>query len=282
MVSLTRIAKQTGLIGLMGLGMTAPALADQPRDWQLGFQDAVTPVMVAINDFHNLLLWITIGITLFVFALLAIVFIRFNERANPTPKTFSHNTALEIAWTLVPIFILVGIAIPSMKLLYLQDVIPPAEFTIKATGQQWHWVYEYPDHGGFEFLADMVPEEDLEEGQPRLLTATESVVVPVNATVRVLVTASDVIHNWAMPSFGIKLDAVPGRINETWFRVTEEGTYYGQCSELCGMDHAFMPIQVEVVSQEEFDIWIAEQRELAGLPAEMPTNEIDVAAATQD
>jgi len=272
-VSLSRIAKQICLIGLMIIGVTGPALADQPRDWQLGFQESVTPVMTLITDFHNLLLWIITAITLFVFLLLTIVMIRFNERSNPKPSKFTHHTMLEVVWTLVPIIILVVIAIPSMQLLYLQDDLSQQEmdFTIKATGYQWYWGYEYPDHG-VDFLANMVA-----DGEPRLLETDNAVVVPVGATVRVVVTAADVIHNWAVPAFGTKMDAVPGRINETWFRADVEGTYYGQCSELCGQRHAFMPIQVEVVSQAEFDAWVQEQGGTAIAHSEQET--IDVAAA---
>ncbi len=281
-MSLSRIAKQIGLIGLMMFGVTGSALADQPREWQLGFQEAVTPVMTMVTDFHNLLLWIIIGITIFVFALLGIIFVRFNARANPVASTFTHNTMLEVIWTLVPIIILVVITIPSMRLLYLQDVIPEADFTVKATGYQWYWGYQYPDHGGIEYLANMVPTDELQEGQPRLLATDNPVVVPVGATVRLVVTAADVIHNWAMPAFGIKIDAVPGRINESWFRADVEGTYYGQCSELCGQRHAFMPIQVEVVSQEEFQAWILTQGGEMPQVSDAQTETIDVAAATQD
>lgn len=276
-MSLSRIAKQLGLIGLMIFGVTGSAFADQPRNWQLGYQEAVTPVMEKITSFHNLLLWITIGITIFVFVLLAIVMIRFNERANPVPRKFTHNTFLEVIWTLGPILVLVGILVPSMQLLRLQDQIPPAEFTIKATGYQWYWGYEYPDQGGFDYLANMVPEDELQDGQPRLLATDNAVVVPVGANVRMLVTAADVIHNWAIPAFGVKMDAVPGRINETWFRADVEGTYYGQCSELCGQRHAFMPIQVEVVSREEFNTWIREQG--GTVMTQTTTDEIDVASA---
>jgi len=279
-VSLSRTLKQLFLIGLIGLVTTGAAFAAGPEPWQIDFQPAVTPVMQEINSFHTLLLWIITAIAGFVLLLMIFVFLRFNSRVNPEPQKFSHNTLLEVVWTAVPVLILVLIAIPSMRLLFLQEVTPEADFTIKTTGYQWYWGYEYPDHGIGEFFSNMVPEEDLAEGEPRLLATDNDVVVPVGATVRVLVTAGDVIHNWAMPSFGIKMDAVPGRINETWFRVLEEGTYYGQCSELCGQRHAFMPIEVHVVSQSEFDTWVSEQ---GGAPlAQIESEPVDVAEAAQN
>lgn len=240
--------------------MTAAAGAfatpGQPTDGNLGFQPAVTPIANRIHEFHDLLLWIIIPITLFVMGLLLWVIIRYNRKANPTPSKNSHNTLLEVVWTAVPILILVVIAIPSFPLLYFQDEIPEADFTIKATGYQWYWSYEYPDQEVPEFFSNMVAEEDLQEGQLRNLSVDYPLVVPAGATVRLQVTAADVIHNWAMPAFGTKMDAIPGRINEAWFQVNEEGTYYGQCSELCGIRHAFMPIEVHAVSQDAFDAWV--------------------------
>ncbi|WP_233352714.1 cytochrome c oxidase subunit II [Maricaulis alexandrii] len=232
------------------------ATPGQPTDGNLGFQPAVTPIANRIHEFHDLLLWIIIPITLFVMGLLLWVIIRYNRKANPTPSKNSHNTLLEVVWTAVPILILVVIAIPSFPLLYFQDEIPEADFTIKATGYQWYWSYEYPDQEVPEFFSNMVAEEDLQEGQLRNLSVDYPLVVPAGATVRLQVTAADVIHNWAMPAFGTKMDAIPGRINETWFQVEEEGIYYGQCSELCGIRHAFMPIEVHAVSQDAFDAWV--------------------------
>lgn len=251
-----------------GRALAAPGIA---RDWQLGFQDAVTPVMREITDFHNLVLIIITAVTAFVLVLLLIVMVRFNARSNPVPSRTTHNTLIEVVWTIAPILILLTIAIPSFRLLYLQRNIPEADMTIKATGVQWNWRYEYPDHGGFEYDSYIVEDEDLQPGQPRLLTVDNDVVVPVNKTVRVIVTADDVIHNWAMPSFGIKMDAVPGRLNETWFRAEQTGTFHGQCSELCGVRHAYMPITVRVVSEEEFDAWAEQAREeFAAAPAASP------------
>ncbi|MCR9130007.1 MAG: cytochrome c oxidase subunit II [Alphaproteobacteria bacterium] len=230
-----------------------------PVDGEMGFQAAATPVMENITWFHNMLLWIITAISLLVLGLLVWVIVRYNAKSNPTPSKFSHNTLVEVVWTAAPIVILIIIAVPSFQLLYYQDTIPESDFTIKTTGYQWNWGYEYPDHGGFEYFSNMVADEDI-AAHPfeahRNLTTDLPVVVPAGATVRVEVTAADVIHNWAMPAFGIKMDAIPGRLNETWFRVDEPGIYYGQCSELCGVRHAFMPIEVHVVPQDVFDAWV--------------------------
>jgi len=240
--------------GLIGGGM---AIAQVAEEWQLGFQDAATPVMERIISFNNVLLWGCIVISAFVFILLMIIVFRFNRKRNPEPQKWSHNTLIEIAWTVVPVAILVAIAIPSLRLLYYQDRAADAEMTIKAIGHQWYWSYEYPDIGeDITFDAVMIPDEEIGEGQYRLLETDERVIVPVNTTIRMLITGADVIHSWAVPAFGVKLDAVPGRINETWFRATKEGVFYGQCSELCGAFHGFMPIAVEVVSKEAFAEWV--------------------------
>lgn len=265
-----RLLNGLGTVLAAGLAVSSgSALAGQPVPWQMGFQAAATPIMEQTHDFHNLLLVIITLISVFVLALLLYTSWRFSARRNPVPSKTTHNTVIELLWTVVPVVILVVIAVPSFRLLYAQDVIPEADLTVKTIGHQWYWSYEYPDHGDFRFDAFMVPEGDLKPGQPRLLETDTEVVVPVNATVRLIVTASDVIHAWAIPAFGVKIDAVPGRLNETWFRVLREGTYYGQCSELCGTNHAFMPIKVRAVSQEEFDKWVEEARQkyAAGAPA---------------
>ena len=230
---------------------------------QLGFQEAASPVMERIVSFHDLLLWIITLITIFVLVLLAYVCVRFKASNNPTPSKRTHNAMLEIAWTAIPVLILVVIAIPSFKLLYYSDVVEEADMTIKAIGRQWYWSYEYPDHGNFTFDAFMIADEDIDAdaGQKRLLETDYRVVVPVGTNIRLLTTASDVIHSWAMPAFGVKLDAVPGHVNEVWFRVDEPGTYYGQCSELCGAYHGFMPIALEAVSKEEFEAWTKQAEE---------------------
>ena len=266
-----RNALGRGLAALAAwLGLVGAATAAAPTPWQLGFQPAATPIMREITDLHNLLLVIITVITLFVLGLLVYVIWRFGEKRNPTPSRTTHNTLLEIAWTVIPVLILLFIAVPSFALLYRSDVIPKADLTIKATGHQWYWEYEYPDHGGFSFDSNMVEDADLEPGQKRLLEVDNRIVVPVGKTVRLIVTSAPdgVLHAWAVPAFGVKIDAVPGRLNETWFRAEREGTYYGQCSELCGVRHAFMPIRVDVVSEGAFQAWLAEaRREFAGAPA---------------
>ncbi len=231
------------------------AALGQPTPWQMDLQDSASPVMQDIASFHTFLLWIIAAISAFVLALLLIVIVRFNARANPTPSRTTHNTLLEILWTIVPVVILAVIAVPSFRLLFFQLNVPKPDLTVKATGKQWFWTYSYPD-SKFEFDSLMVPEKDLKPGQLRLLAVDNEMVVPVNKVVHVLVTGADVIHSFTVPSFGIRIDAVPGRLNETWFKATVEGTFYGQCSELCGKDHAFMPIAVRVVKQNEFDTWL--------------------------
>lgn len=239
-----------------------PALAGsgQPTNWQLGFQQSATPVMENITWFHNFLLVVITVITVFVLALLVTIAVRFNAKANPTPSRTTHNTLLEVVWTVVPVIILVAIAVPSFRLLFFQLTIPQADVTIKATGKQWFWTYTYPDHGKFEFDSLMLQDKDRKPDQPRLLAVDNELVVPVNKTVRVQVIGADVIHAFAVPSFGIKIDAIPGRLNETWFKAEREGVYYGQCSELCGKDHAFMPIAVRVVKETDFNAWVEQAK----------------------
>ena len=233
----------------------ALAATGQPEPWQLGMQKGATPVMDNIIWFHDFLLYVISAIALFVLALLIIIVVRFNARSNPVPSRTTHNTAIEVIWTVVPVLILVTIAVPSFRLLFFQLNAPKADVTVKATGKQWFWSYSYPD-SKFEFDSIMVQDKDLKPGQPRLLSVDNEMVVPVNKVVHVLTTGADVIHSWAVPSFGVKIDAIPGRINETWFKAEREGTYYGQCSELCGRDHAFMPIVVHVVSEKDYAAWV--------------------------
>ena len=232
------------------------ALANQPKDWQLGFQIPASDGMRDIVNFHNnLLLPIIIAISVFVLFLMLYACVRFRASANPNPSKRTHNVTVEILWTLIPCLILIVMAVPSFKILYKQDTIPKADLTIKAIGYQWYWGYEYPDEN-IIFDSYMIEEKDLKEGQPRLLAVDNEVVVPVNKVIKVLITANDVLHAWALPSFGVKRDAMPGRINETWFKAEKVGTYYGQCSELCGVKHAFMPITVRVVTEEEYNLWL--------------------------
>jgi len=234
--------------------------ANQPKQWQLGFQDAASQSMRDIVSFHNnILLPVIIAISVFVLFLMIYTCIRFRASRNPNPSKTTHNVTVEVLWTLIPCLILIVMAVPSFKILYKQDTIPKVDLTIKAVGYQWYWEYEYPDEN-IIFESYMIKEEELKENQPRLLTVDNEVVVPVNKVVKVLITANDVLHAWALPSFGVKRDAVPGRINETWFKAEKVGTYYGQCSELCGIQHAFMPITVRVVTDEEYAIWLAEAK----------------------
>jgi len=234
--------------------------ANQPKNWQLGFQDSASQGMTEIVSFHNnILLPVIIAISVFVLFLMIYVCIRFRASRNPNPSKTTHNVAVEVLWTLIPCLILIVMAVPSFKILYKQDTIPKADVTVKAVGYQWYWGYEYPDEN-IIFESYMIKEDELKDNQPRLLTVDNEVVVPVNKVVKVLITANDVLHAWALPSFGVKRDAVPGRINETWFKAEKVGTYYGQCSELCGIQHAFMPITVRVVTDEEYAIWLAEAK----------------------
>ena len=231
-------------------------LANQPKEWQLGFQKSASQGMSDIVWFHDyMLLPVIAAIMVFVLFLIGYACIRFRASRNKEASTTSHNTTIEVLWTLIPCLILTVLAVPSFKVLYSQDEIPKADVTIKAIGYQWYWGYEYPDEN-IIFDSYMIDEKDLKEGQPRLLTVDNEVYVPVNKVVKVMITANDVLHAWALPSFGVKRDAVPGRINETWFKADRTGTFYGQCSELCGIKHAFMPITVNVVTEEEYSEWL--------------------------
>jgi cytochrome c oxidase subunit 2 len=264
---------------LIGLAVgSGEAGAAQPEPWQLGFQPAASPVMGQVESLHDLLLWIITLISIFVLALLLYACMRFRAARNASPSRRTHHTLLEITWTALPVLILVVIAIPSFKLLYFMDRVHEPEMTIKAIGHQWYWSYEYPDDGNFAFDAYMVDEADLQEGQLRLLTTDNALVLPVDTDIRVLITATDVLHSWAVPAFGVKTDAVPGRVNETWVRIEEPGMYYGQCSELCGDFHGFMPIMVRAVGKEEFEAWTQLAREQFARAGDA---EVDVAGREQ-
>ena len=257
---------------------TALAGLGQPTPWQMGLQDSASPIMDDISSFNTFLTWVTTAIAVFVLVLLGIIIVRFNARRNPVPSRTTHNTPLEIIWTIVPVIILVLIAVPSFRLLFLELDVPKPDLTVKATGKQWFWSYSYPDNGNFEFDSLAVAEKDLKAGQPRLLTVDNEMVVPVNKVVHVLVTGADVIHSFTVPSFGIRIDAVPGRLNETWFKATKEGMFYGQCSELCGKDHSFMPIAVKVVDENAFNTWAsAAKQKYADTDSAPPPNTLAAA-----
>lgn len=254
-----------GLAMAASLPFAGAVRAEEPHNWQIYFQESASPIMTQIREFNYWLQIVIALIAAFVLALLVIVITRFNARANPVPSRTSHNTAIEVLWTVVPVLILVGIAIPSFSLLFNQydpgrviaDYDPATAVTIKATGNQWSWTYTYPDNGGIELYSNPIPDDALAPGQPRLLAADYPMVVPVNTVIRLQATSdpTGVIHAVAIPAFGVKLDAVPGRITEMWFLAEREGTFYGQCSELCGLNHYNMPIEVRVVSKEQFDQW---------------------------
>jgi cytochrome c oxidase subunit II len=259
-------------LAVAGLGSGARAEMGQPSPWEINFQPAASPIMETIHSFHLFLLVIVSVIMVFVMVLLAICILRFNARANPEPSRATHSTPLEIIWTVVPVFILIAIAIPSFRLLYDQLDIPKADLTVKATGTpQWTWTYAYPDNGNFSFDSTMLQDNERKPGQPRLLAVDNEMVVPVNKIVRMQITADGIIHSFTVPAFGIKIDAIPGRLNETWFKATHAGMFYGQCSELCGRNHAFMPIAVRVVSEQAFAAWIEEAKKKYAQAPDRPT-----------
>lgn len=262
----SRIWNRLALTGALALGGGGEAWAGigQPSPWQMNLQGAVTPVAEFIRDLHNGVLWVIAAICLFVLALIITIVVRFNETKNPVPSKTTHNTMLEIAWTVIPVLILVGIAIPSFRLLKFQLELPKPDVVIKAIGNQWYWSYEYPKEqgGGFKFDSYMLAREDaVKAGQPALLAVDNEVVLPAGKIVQIQVVGADVIHNFAMPSFGVRMDAIPGRLNTTWFTTEREGIYYGQCSRLCGSNHAFMPIAIRIVSPEAYTAWLAEAKQ---------------------
>lgn len=270
---------------LTAMLMTTPAFATlgQPVPGGIDLQEAASPMKEQMHWFHDsLLMPIISAIVLFVFVLLLIVIIRFNAKANPVPSKTSHNVMLEVIWTLVPVLILILVAIPSMKLLYFVDRTHDAEMTVKVTGYQWYWGYEYPDNKIENFMSNMIADKDIKAGQVRLLETDAPLVLPVDTNVRILTTASDVIHSWAVPALGVKLDAIPGRLNETWVRIEKEGTFYGQCSQLCGQNHAFMPIQIRAVSKAAFAEWVKKQGGVMPAPADAAKAKADAAPAAAE
>jgi cytochrome c oxidase subunit 2 len=271
LVAMGRAAKRAALAALLGLVSASAFAADhvvEPHPWQLGFQEAATPVKERIAGLHSELLVIITLIALFVMGLLVYVMVRFNARANPTPSRTTHNTLIEVLWTVVPVLVLVIIAIPSFQLMYYMDRTQQADMTVKVTGHQWYWTYEYPDDQNPDksvgFDSNLIQEDQLKPGQKRLLDVDNRLVVPVGTNIRVLIAGSDpAMHSWFMPSFGVQMYAVVGRTNESWFNVVREGVYYGQCNQICGINHAFMPIVVEAVSKDAFAKWIDEKRKTA-------------------
>jgi cytochrome c oxidase subunit 2 len=248
-------------ISVLGIGaVAAVAWAAEPKPWELGMQPPATPVKDRLSAFHDELLIIITLITVFVLSLLVYVMWRFNHRRNPVPSRTSHNTIIEMLWTVVPVLVLVIIAIPSFKLMYYMDRVPNPEMTIKVTGHQWYWSYEYPDQGGLAFDSNVIPEDQLQPGQKRLLDVDNPLVVPADTIIRVLVTGTDVIHSWFVPSFGVQEYAIVGRLNESWMKIEHAGTYYGQCNQICGVNHAFMPIKVEAISKVAFQHWLVDAK----------------------
>ena len=274
---LAAIAASAG--GVLASAGAAWAGLGQPTPWQMDLQDSASPVMQDVADFHTFLLWVIAVICAVVLGLLLTCIVRFNARANPTPSRTTHNTPIEIIWTIVPVIILALIAVPSFRLLFVQTQVPTPDLTVKVTGKQWLWSYSYPDNGNFEFNSLMVQDKDLKPGQPRLLAVDNEMVVPINKIVHVLVTGADVIHSFAVPSFGIRMDAIPGRVNETWFKATIEGVFYGQCSELCGKDHAFMPIAVRVVNEGDFNTWLNTAKQKYAIDNDAAHNALAATAA---
>ena len=245
-------------LALLSLG-AAPALADHPHPWGIWTQAPASPIMDRLETLHNWITGIIVIITVLVFALLGYVIFKFNHKAHPTPSTRTHNAPLEVIWTIIPVVILVGIAFPSFSLLYAEDHAPDAKLTLKATGHQWYWSYSFPDYNvGFD--ANVKQDSDLKDGDYRLLSTDVPLVLPIGVDIRIIATADDVIHDWAVPAFGVKIDAVPGRLNETWTRIEREGQYFGQCSQLCGINHGFMPIDVQAVTADKFEAWLEEHK----------------------
>ncbi len=282
---------KAGFLGSVGAGLAASAaVAALPQDRGIGFQPAATEVMRDVTTLHNVLLVIITLITALVLALLLWVIIRYNRKMNPAPRKFSHNVLVEIVWTVVPALILVFISVPSFQLLYKQDVIPEPDLTIKTVGQTWYWDYVYPDHGGFEFSSLLLEGDPLPsgapnpiagpDGVPKLFAVDNPMVVPVGKVVQLQVTSSPtgVIHSWALPAFGVKMDAIPGRLNVTWFKVDQPGDYHGQCSEICGIRHAYMPIHVRALPEPEFNAWVAQQQAAYGIAAAPQTAPIFASA----
>lgn len=257
------LALAGGLLAWSTAAFAADLPVEGPTPWEIYFQSAASPVMERVESFDTLLLWIISGIVILVLALLLVAAYRFHESRHPVPSKRSHNTLLEIIWTAGPVLVLVIIAVPSFKLLYYKNTIPPAELTVKVTGHQWYWSYSYPDDGNFSFTSLLIPDDEIDKskGQERLLSVDNPMVIPVGEVVRVQVTSADVVHSWAMSAMGIKIDAIPGRLNEVWIKADRPGIFYGQCSRLCGVNHAYMPIAIEARPKAEFQAWLKDAKQ---------------------
>lgn len=260
-VKLFVLALISGALFPLGHAVAQEGVQGRSKPWQMWFQDAASPTMERILEFHELLFIMEVGVVVFVLVIMAYIIVKFNSKSNPVPSKTTHNTMLEVVWTALPILILIVIAVPSLKLLYFADSTPNAEMTLKVTGNQWYWTYGYPDNGDIEFDSIIIDDEDLKKGQPRMLSVDNAVVLPIQTNIRLLLTSNDVIHNWAVPSLGLKLDNTPGRTNETWVSINKVGDYYGMCSELCGINHAFMPIHIRAVSKADFEAWTKKAKE---------------------
>jgi len=268
MLKIAQMMQRLGFALMALLAGIGPALAAEPKPWQLGFQEPASLVKIRIHDFHDFLLVVITLITIFVLGLMVYICVKFRKSANPTPSKTTHNTTLEVLWTVIPVVILVVIAVPSFKLLYYGDRTPNPEMTLKVVGHQWYWSYEYPDLGEVKFDSNIVADKDLKPGQKRLLEVDQPVVLPINTNVRVQFASTDVMHSWFLPSLGIQVYTTPGRLNEGWVNITKEGTYYGQCNQICGVNHAFMPIKIQALSKDAYAKWAEEaKKKFAGTPA---------------
>lgn len=268
MLEIVRMVQRLGFGVLALVAGVGPALAAEPKPWQLGFQEPASLVKARIHDFHDFLLVVITLITIFVLALMVYICWKFRKSANPTPSKTSHNTTLEVLWTVIPVVILVVIAVPSFKLLYYGDRTPNPDMTLKVVGHQWYWSYEYPDLGEVKFDSNIVQGADLKPGQKRLLEVDQPVVLPINTNVRIQFASTDVMHSWFMPSLGVQVYTTPGRLNEGWVNITKEGTYYGQCNQICGVNHGFMPIKVQALSKDAYAKWAEEaKKKFAQAPA---------------
>ena len=268
MLKIAQMMQRLGFALMALLAGVSPALAAEPKPWQLGFQEPASLVKIRIHDFHDFLLVVITLISVFVLALLAYICVKFRKSANPTPSKTTHNTSLEVLWTVIPAVILVVIAVPSFKLLFYGDRTPNPEMTLKVIGHQWYWSYEYPDLGEVKFDSNMIADKDLKPGQKRLLDVDQPVVLPINTNIRVQFASTNVMHSWFMPALGIQVYTTPGRLNEGWVNITKEGTYYGQCNQICGVNHGFMPIKVQALSKDAYAKWAEEaKKKFAQTPA---------------